>query len=127
MNNKDLRAFGLIWALIFLIVAFLPLINGHELRIWAVLISFLFTITSLFFPNFYKKTYFYQTWIRFGSFIGKINSKIIITILFYAIFLPIGIILRILGKDLLNKKIDKTLPSYFIDRKAPLQNMKNQF
>lgn len=126
-SNKELKNFGLIWAGIFLIIAFLPLLKGHEVKIWAPYTSLAFIAISLIYPKIYQQIYFYQGWIKFGNFIGKINSKIIITVLFYVIFLPIGIILKILRKDLLHKKIDKSSTSYFIDRKIQPQNMKNQF
>lgn len=58
---------------------------------------------------------------------GKINSKIIIFILFYFIFLPIGLVFKILKKDLLKKKLDKSSNSYFIDRVTQPGDMKNQF
>lgn len=127
MNNKDLKTFGLIWAGIFLIIAFFPLFKGHELRFWALYTSLSFIAISLIYPQIYQQIYFYQGWIKFGNLVGKINSKIIIIVLFYAVFLPIGIILKILRKDLLRKRIDKLSPSYFIDRVTQPQNMKNQF
>jgi len=126
-SNRDLKNFGLIWAVIFLIIAFLPFFKVHEIRFWAVYTSLSFIAISLIYPNFYQQIYFYQGWIKFGNLIGKINSKIIILILFYVIFMPIGIILKILRKDLLRKKIDKLSTSYFIDREVQPQNMKNQF
>ena len=126
-SDRDLKNFGLIWAVIFLIIAFLPFFKAHEIRFWALYTSLSFIAISLIYPNFYQQIYFYQGWIKFGNLIGKINSKIIILILFYVIFMPIGIILKILRKDLLRKKIDKLSTSYFIDRELQPQNMKNQF
>jgi hypothetical protein len=127
MNNKSLRTFGLIWSFIFLIIATYPFLNDNPLRYWSLYLSLSFLAISFVYPKLYKISYFYQAWIKFGDFIGKINSKIIIFILFYFLFLPIGILLKIFRKDLLGKKIDSSATSYFIDREKQPEGMENQF
>lgn len=127
MNNKSLRTFGLTWAVIFFIIATYPLLNNDPLRYWSLFVFSGFLAISLIYPKFYKISYFYQTWIKFGDFIGNINSKIIIFMLFYFLFLPIGIVLKIFRKDLLSKKINSSANSYFIDRKKQPEGMENQF
>lgn len=127
MDNKSLRTFGLIWSFIFLVIALFPLLNDEQIKKWSLVVSLSFLSISIFIPRLYYQIHFYQNWIKFGNFIGKINSKIIILILFYFIFLPIGLILKIFRKDLLHKKLDKNAKSYFIDRKEPFGNMENQF
>ena len=126
-DTKSLRTFGYIWSAIFLIIALFPLKNGGDIKQWPLAVFFAFIIISTIYPKLYKITYFYQSWIKFGDFIGKINSKIIIFILFYFLFLPIGILLKIFRKDLLGKKINKSAKSYFIDRKDQPTDMENQF
>jgi hypothetical protein len=126
-KNKDLRSFGLIWSAIFLIIAVFPLSKGGEVKLWSVYVSLFFFVVSILYPRIYSATCFYQGWIKFGEIAGKINSKIISCILFYFLFLPIGTIIKICGKDLLNKKIDKSATSYFIDRKDQIKEMENQF
>ncbi len=125
--KKDLRNFGLIWSGIFLTIALFPLLHHQSLKPWALYLSVFFAITALLYPQIFSQTKFYQTWIKFGDFMGKINSKIIIFILFYFIFLPIGLVFKILKKDLLKKKLDKSSNSYFIDRVTQPGDMKNQF
>jgi hypothetical protein len=58
---------------------------------------------------------------------GKVNSKIIISVLFFFIFAPIGIFLRLIKKDLLNKKLNKKVESYFVKRETQPGSMINQF
>lgn len=127
IQDKQLRTFGLIWAFIFFAIGFYPYFKDAALRIWSLYVSGGFLILSLIFPKIYTKIYFYQAWIKFGDVIGKINSKIIIFLLFYVIFLPIGIILKIFRKDLLGKRIDEGAKSYFIDREKQPEGMENQF
>ncbi len=126
-TKKELQNFGLIWSGIFFIAALIPLFKGLEIRLWALFVSLSFAGITFFYPEIFSKTRFYQGWIKFGGIIGKFNSKIIISILFYFIFVPIGLVLKILRKDLLSKKLDATSLSYFIDRKEDDSDMKNQF
>jgi uncharacterized protein involved in cysteine biosynthesis len=125
--KTELRKFGFIWAFIFAVAAFLPLLKHHEIKLWAVYVSLSFVIISIFYPQIYQTSRFYPNWIKFGGLIGKINSKIIIAAMFYLLFFPISVIIKISGKDLLNKKIDKTKESYFIEENSQLKDMKNQF
>ena len=126
-NTKNIRIFGYIWSGIFLLIALFPLKSGGIIKEWALVISSIFFVTSLIYPKLYQITYIYQIWIKFGDIIGKINSKIIILILFYFVFLPIRTLLKLFRKDLLGKKLDKDAKSYFIQRKDQPSNMKNQF
>jgi hypothetical protein len=123
VTTKNLRIFGLIWSLILLFLArkfvALSLVFGF--------LSFLFLFTALVCPWVYTTIGIYQNWIKFGNSLGKINSFLIITILFYGLFTPIGLVLRILKKDLLKKKIDTSASSYFIERKTQPGSMINQF
>ncbi|MDA0902373.1 MAG: SxtJ family membrane protein [Proteobacteria bacterium] len=125
--KKQLRTFGFIWSFIFAVFALLPLLKGGQVRVVPFYISAAFFVISACYPQLYKITYFYQGWIKFGDFVGKINSKIIIFILFYVVFLPISLILKIMGKDFLSKKMDSKKESYFIAREDHTINMKNQF
>lgn len=125
INKRDLMIFGLIWALIFSLIAFFPVINGGEVRVWSAIVSGCFACISLAVPQILK--YFYIIWVKFGNVVGKINSFIIIGVLFFIIFTPFGVIMRLLGKDLLSKKIDKSSSSYWVTRDGQPSSMKNQF
>ena len=125
--KTELRIFGFIWAFIFAVTAFFPLLKHHEIRFWALYISLAFFAFSIIYPQIYQITRFYPGWIKLGGFIGKINSKIIIAAMFYLLFFPIGLIIKISGKDLLNKKIDKNKESYFLQEEHHDKDMRNQF
>jgi len=119
----DLRVFGLIWAAIFLIISF----KSDKFQLVAILISASFLITALICPKIYRQTKIYENWIKIGDFLGKINGFLVSFILFYGIFTPFAIALRLLKKDLLHKKLNSSAASYFIDRKTQPGDMKNQF
>ena len=126
VGDKDLRIFGLIWALILSIFASFVVENQKILTVLYSLIFF-FLASCAICPKLYLKIKIYQGWIKIGNFIGRINSFLIIVILFYLLFTPIGLILRLFGNDLLAKKLDSQAKSYFVDRKTQPCGMENQF
>ena len=125
INNKNIRLFGLIWSVIFCLYSIYPLFYTNNIKIWSLIISFLFFIISIFKPKFLK--IFYIIWIKFGNLMGFIISGIIMFILYYFLFTPISILLTIAGKDLLNKKIDRNAKTYWLSRKVQANSMKKQF
>lgn len=125
VKKKDLKVFSLIWAFIFLVIALAPLVNNEDVKVWSLSVSILFILISLLKPSIL--TGFYFIWVKIGEFIGGIISKIIMFILYFGLFTPISFILKLIGKDLLNKKVDKDVHTYWIHRKIQPQSMKNQF
>ncbi len=123
ITSRDLKIFGLIWAVIFAVISF----KSESLKVAAAVAATAFVCISLIDPQIYLRTNIYQSWIKIGDFLGKVNGFLISAILFYAIFTPVAIVLRLLKKDLLNKKLLPLQSSYFIDRKEQIANMKNQF
>ena len=67
-----------------------------------------------------------KLWFKFGIFLGKIVSPLIMGIIFFLVVTPIGLLMRLLGKDLLNLKFNNN-KSYWIEKDGPKSKMKNQF
>jgi large-conductance mechanosensitive channel len=118
------RSFGIVFFIVFLLIAFYPLINQGELRIWSLLISLLFLILGII--NSKVLSPLNKVWFKFGIFLGKIISPIIMGIIFFLVVTPIAFLMRILKKDLLNLKYNKN-SSYWIEKTDPKSKMKNQF
>ena len=118
------RSYGILFFVLFLIIALYPLINDNDLRIWSLLISLVFLILGII--NSRILTPLHILWIKFGLFLGKIISPLIIGLIFFLIVTPIGFIMRAIGKDLLNLKFNKN-NTYWIEKKGPKSKMKNQF
>ena len=118
------KSFGIVFAFVFLLIAFYPLINSGETRIWSVLISLIFLILGLL--NSKILAPLNKLWFKFGIFLGKIISPIIMGIIFFLVVTPIGLLMRLLGKDLINLKYNNN-KSYWIEKKGPKSKMKNQF
>ena len=118
------RSFGIVFFVVFLLVALYPLINGEELRIWSLVISFIFLILGIL--NSKILSPLNKLWFKFGIFLGKVISPIIMGIIFFLVVTPIGFIMRLLGKDVLNLKYSNN-KSYWIEKSGPKSKMKNQF
>ena len=118
------RSFGIVFFIFFLIVSIYPLIKGGEIRIWSLIVALIFLILGIVDSNFL--TPLNKIWFKFGIFLGNFVSPIIMGIVFFLVVTPISLILRLLGKDILNlKKNNKR--TYWIDKSEPKSKMKNQF
>ena len=118
------RSFGIVFFVVFLLIALYPLIHNEEIRIWSLIISLIFLILGLINSKILNPLN--KLWFKFGILLGKIVSPIIMGIIFFLVVTPIGFIMRILGKDLLNLKFN-TNKSYWIEKTGPKSKMKNQF
>ena len=118
------RSFGIVFFAVFLIIAIYPLIYSGDVRIWSAAISFIFLVLGLL--NSKILTPLNKLWFKFGIFLGTIISPIIMAIIFFLVVTPIGLIMRLLGKDVLNLKYNKN-QSYWIEKNGPKSKMKNQF
>ena len=118
------RSFGIVFFIVFLLIAFYPLIYSGEIRIWSLIVSLIFLILGLI--NSRILTPLNKLWFKFGILLGKIISPIIMGIIFFLVVTPIGLIMRLLGKDVLNLKFNAN-KSYWIEKTGPKSKMKNQF
>jgi hypothetical protein len=118
------RSFGIVFFIVFILIAFYPLINQEEIRIWSVLISLLFLILGII--NSKILTPLNKVWFKFGILLGKIISPIVMGLIFFLVVTPIAFLMRMLNKDLLNFKFSKN-NSYWIEKTDPKSSMKNQF
>ena len=118
------RSFGIVFFVVFLLIALYPLINDESVRIWSLVISIVFLVLGIF--NSRILTPLNLLWFKFGIALGKILTPIIMGIVFFLVVTPIGIFMRILRKDLLNLKFKKK-GTYWIEKKGPKSEMKNQF
>ena len=121
-SNKN---FGITFFLVFLVVALYPLINNENLRILSLIISLIFLILGL--TNSKILTPLNKLWFKFGLFLGTIVSPFVMGIIFFLVITPIGFVMKIIGKDLLNTKHDNKKKSYWINRDKTKSTMKQQF
>ena len=118
------RSFGIVFFVVFLLIALYPFTYGGEIRIWSLIISIIFLILGLL--NSKILAPLNKIWFKFGILLGRIVSPLIMGIIFFLVVSPIGFIMRLLGKDVLNLKYNKN-KSYWIEKNGPKSKMKNQF
>ena len=119
------RSFGLVFFMVFLIISLWPLNFESNIRVLPAIISIIFLILGLL--NSKLLTPFNKIWFKFGIFLGGIIAPITMGVVFFFVVTPVGFIMRILGKDLLNIKYNSKKDSYWIKRDKPIDTMKRQF
>ena len=107
-----------------MLIAFYPLTNQADIKIWSLIVSLIFLSLGLL--NSKLLTPLNKIWYKFGIFLGKIVSPLIMGLIFFTVVTPIAFLMRILKKDLLNLKFNKN-SSYWIEKSGPESKMKNQF
>ena len=118
------KSFGIVFFIVFLLIAFYPLINQENIRIWSLVISLVFLILGLKNSNILSPLN--KIWFKFGILLGKIISPIVMGMIYFLVVTPTGLLMRLFGKDILNLKFNNDR-SYWIEKKEPKSKMKNQF
>ena len=118
------RSFGIVFFIVFLLIALYPLSHNEEIRVWSSIISLIFLVLGLL--NSKILTPLNKLWFKFGILLSKIISPLIMGIIFFLVVTPIGLLMRILGKDLLNLKYNNN-QSYWVEKNGPKSRMRNQF
>ena len=123
INKKSNITFGIFFFIFFLIIGLYPLVSVGVIRIWSVFLSLVFLIITIIRPNLF--TFLNRSWIQLGIFLGKIISPIVMGLVFFFVVTPIGMLVRVLKKDVMGLK--RGASSYWINRENKLQSMKKQF
>ena len=123
-NKSTNRSFGVVFFIVFLAIGIYPILIGDEIKYWSLIISIIFLILGIL--NSKVLTPLNKIWFRFGIFLGKIISPLVMAIIFFFVVTPIGLLMRFIGKDVLNLKFNND-KSYWIEKKGPKSKMKNQF
>jgi hypothetical protein len=122
------RSFGLVFAVVFLLIGLWPLIRGAMPLWWAIAVAALFGMVAMLRPSLLAGLN--RQWLKLGLLLGRIVSPIALGVLFYGVFVPIGLVLRLAGKDPLRLKRDPGAASYWRPRVPPgppPDSMTNQF
>ena len=130
LNNSKIkissnRSFGIVFFFVFLIISLWPLTNESPLRVWPIFVAIIFLILGLM--NSKLLTPLNILWAKFGKLLGFIIAPIVMGIVFFVVITPTGLIMKIIGKDLLNNKYNNKIKSYWINRDKTKSTMKQQF
>ena len=118
------KSFGIVFFVVFLLISLYPLLNNESIRLWFLVASVIFLILGIL--NSKILSPLNKLWFKFGIFLGKVISPIIMGFIFFLVVTPIGLIMRLLGKDVLNLK-NSNKKTYWIEKNGPKSKMKNQF
>ena len=119
------RSFGLVFFFVFVLIGLWPLKSGGDLSIYFICLSVFFLILGL--VNSKLLTPLNKLWFKFGILIGSIMAPIVMGIVFFLVVTPTGLMMKLLGKKMLDSKFDKNKKSYWIDRNKQVSSMKKQF
>jgi hypothetical protein len=128
IEGSSNRAFGIVFAVVFTLVAGWPLLSGQGLRWWAAAVSLAFLLAAFLAPDWLAALN--RAWTRLGLLLGRIVSPIVLAILFFGAFTPFGLLMRLFRKDPLRTAFDRNAATYWIERVPPGPDpagMKDQF
>ena len=123
-KNENNKSFGILFFIVFFIIAIWPTLGAETIRIWALGTSVIFLILGII--NSKILTPLKKGWIKLGEVLGRVIAPIVMGLIYFIIITPIGILMRLIGKDLLNIKFNKD-KSYWIKRAKNVETMKRQF
>jgi hypothetical protein len=122
------RSFGLVFAVVFAIVALLPLKSGGEVRVWAAAVAAAFLLVSFTYPKALKPLN--KAWFLVGLALHHVVTPVVMGLLFFVTVTPMALVMRAAGKDPLRLKRDDAAASYWIMREPPgpaPDSMRRQF
>jgi len=128
VDGSSERVFGLTFAGLFFVIACWPLFRGGPPRWWAIGMAAVFALIAMSYPALLTGPN--KLWIKLGVLLGKVVSPISLGVLFYLVFTPLGVAMRLMGKDSLRLKFDPGAETYWVERKPPgppPDSMTNQF
>jgi len=122
------RSFGFVFAVVFVVIALWPLWHGGGLRWWSLGVAGAFVVVAIAVPRVLAVPN--RLWLKLGLLLGKVVSPIALGVLFYLVFMPIGMLMRLFGKDPLKLRREAAATTYWVDREPPgppPTSMTNQF
>ncbi len=128
IDGSSNRSFGMVFFVVFVVIACIPVLNGEAIRWWAMGTAAIFAVVAMVKPALLAELN--RLWTKFGLLLGKIVSPIALGVMFYLVITPIGLVIRLTGNDPLRLKLDPDAKSYWIPREPPgptSDSMKNQF
>lgn len=122
------RSFGIVFTVLFTVIALWPLLNEESVRLWAAVTALFILLISLFIPAVLAPLN--QIWFKFGLLLHLIVNPVIMAVMFFGIYTPVAFILKIMRVDLLRLRSDKKVTSYWVVRNPPgpePESMRDQF
>tara|TARA_B100000676_G_C18025365_1_gene815263 strand:+ start:1235 stop:1642 length:408 start_codon:yes stop_codon:yes gene_type:complete len=125
IESSNERSFGIVFAIFFAILSIYPVINKKDINLYLLILSIIILIIGIFKPSLLY--YPNKIWFKFGIFLGKIVSPLVMGIIFFFTVTPTGMIMKLLKKDLLKKKLDVKARTYWVKKNKYTGSLRNQF
>jgi hypothetical protein len=129
MNNQELRNFGFITGafVAFLFGLLLPWFFVSSIPLWPWVISAILLLSALLLPSLLAPVY--KIWMHVGHALGWVNTRIILGVIYYVLLLPIGLLMRLFGKDPMTRKLNRgeALSYRIISPPKNIQQMKEPY
>src|SRR5438105_15399754 len=122
------RGFGVVFAVFFTLIAAWPLVHAQAPRWWAFALAIALAVIAAARPAVLARAN--RLWTRFGVALGNVAGPLAVGLLYYAIVTPLGLVMRVTGKDPLRRTFDADAPTYWIARRPPgppPDSLTNQF
>lgn len=126
-TTKDLRQFGLLVGGVFTVIGLWPAVfRGESPRWWGMVLGCLLIVLGALVPQSLKQVH--GGWMKVGHVLGAINTRIILGIIYYLLITPMGLVMRLMGKDPMHRALTQGVDSYRVVRDPrPRHHMRNQF
>jgi hypothetical protein len=117
VKGSSNRTLGLVFAAVFLVITAFPLLSGGPPRWWSLPLAAAFAVVAVVVPD--ALAPLNRAWTRFGLLLHKIISPIVLGFLYYVVVTPLGLLMRLLGKDPLRLRWEPQSSTYWIERRPP--------
>jgi len=121
-NQEELKSFGLITGLAVAIVfgLLLPWLFNHGYPRWPWIIALVLWFFAFVRPQVLKPVS--RIWLKIGYWLGWFNTRVILGLMYYTIFLITGVIMHLMGKDPMARKLDSSVDSYRVKSRVRPKN-----
>lgn len=117
IKSSGHRTFGMTMAAAFLLIACWPLLRGGPLRWWALAVAAVFVGAAMLIPT--ALAPLNRVWLALGARLHRITNPLIMGVVFFTTVAPLGLLVRLLGKDPLHLRRDPSASTYWIERRPP--------
>ena len=126
-NSKSgsIKSFGIVFFFVFIIIGLYPLLNDHGIRVWSIIVSFIFLFLGIVNSPILKPLNL--IWFKFGLFLGKFIAPIVMGTVYFIVVFPTYLLLKLIKKNYLNIRYEKNKTSYWIKIRDKNTTMREQF
>jgi nitrate reductase NapE component len=117
IKTSSNRGFGWVFTVVFLVIGLWPLLSGGTVRRWSLITAAVVVVITLTAPALLALPN--RLWLRFGLLLNRLTSPVVLAFLFYVVVTPMGLLMRLFGKDSLRLRASDADGSYWIQRDPP--------